>query len=61
MVPHTGGLITVKLLLNSVVSTPGAQFTTIDTNDVYLNTLMDLFKYMKLELSDLQEDFVDRH
>jgi hypothetical protein len=34
----TAALITVKILLNSVVSTDGAKFMTIDIKDFYLNT-----------------------
>ena len=36
----TVDLLTVKLLLNSVISTAGARFMTIDIKDFYLNTLM---------------------
>ncbi len=49
MVDH----LTIKLLLNSVISMQGARFMTIDIKDFYLNTLMDQFEYMKLKLSDL--------
>ena len=49
-------LLTVKLLLNSVISTPDAKFMTINIKDFYLNTPMDRFEYMKLKLSDLPED-----
>ena len=34
-------LLTAKLLVNSIVSTPGSRFITIDINDVYLNTSID--------------------
>ena len=54
----TVDLLTVKLLLNSVISTPDAKSMTIDIKDFYLNTHMDRFKYMKLKISDLPEDFV---
>ena len=54
----TVDLLTVKLLLNSVISTPDAKFITIDIKDFYLNTPMDRFEYMKLKLSNLPEDFV---
>ncbi len=53
----TANLLTIKLLLNSVVSTPGARFMTIDIKDFYLNTLMPRYKYMQLKLSDLPSDF----
>ena len=36
----TVDLLTVKLLLNSIVSTPGAKLLTIDIKDFYLNTPM---------------------
>ena len=36
----TVDLLTVKLLLNSIVSTLGAKFMTIDIKDFYLNTPM---------------------
>ena len=64
--PHDCGtptvdLLTVKLLLNSVVSTPGAKFMTIDIKDFYLNTPMSRYEYMRLKLSDLPEDFVKEY
>jgi hypothetical protein len=36
----TADLSTVKLLLNSVISTPGARFATFDLKDFYLGTPM---------------------
>ena len=36
----TADLLTVKLLLNSIISTPNAKFMTMDNKDFYLNTLM---------------------
>ena len=53
----TVDLVTVKLLLNGVISTPDAKFMTIYIKDFYLNTPMDRFKYMKLKLCDLPKDF----
>ena len=49
----TVDLLTVKLLLNSVVSTPGTKFITIDIKYFYLNTPMPRYEYMRLKLSDL--------
>ena len=42
----TVDLLTVKLLLNSVVSTLNAKFMTIDIKDFYLNTPMSRYEYM---------------
>jgi hypothetical protein len=36
----TADLLTVKPLLNSIISTPGAKFFTMDIKDFYLNTPM---------------------
>ena len=51
-------LTTVKILLNSIVSTLNATFMTIDIKDFYLNTPMDRSKYMRLKLIDLPESVV---
>ena len=53
-------LLTVKLLLNSVFSTLGAKFMTIDIEDFYLNTPMTRYEYMRLKLCNIPED-VARH
>ena len=52
----TVDLITVKLLINVIISTLGAKFMTIDINDFYLNTPMARYKYMRLKLCDIPED-----
>jgi hypothetical protein len=36
----TADLLTVKLLINSIISTQGAKFMTMDIKDFYLNTPM---------------------
>ena len=57
----TVDLLTVKLLLNSVVSTLNAKFMTIDIKYFYLNTPMSRYKYMRLKLTDLPADFVEQN
>ena len=57
----TADLLTVKLLINSVISTPGAKFFTMDIKDFYLNTPMKRFEYMCLRLSDMPEDVIDHY
>jgi hypothetical protein len=42
----TAAITTVKILLNSVISTDGAKFMTIDIKDFYLNTPMERYEYM---------------
>ena len=52
--------LTVKLLLNSIVSTPNTKFMSIDIKDFYLNTLMPRYEYMQLKLSNLPDNVI-RH
>jgi hypothetical protein len=40
----TTDLLTVKLLINSMISTPGARFFTMDTKNLYLCTLMTRYE-----------------
>ena len=39
-------LLTVKLLLNSVISMPEAQYMTMDIKDFYLNTPLKRYEYL---------------
>ena len=56
----TVDLLTVKLLLNSIISTLGAKFITIDKKYFYLNTPMARYEYMRLKLCNIPED-VTKH
>ena len=60
-VTPTVELTTVKLLLNSIVSTLNAKFMKIDIKYFYLNTPMARSKYMRLKLSDLLEIVVQQY
>ncbi len=52
-------MVTVKLHLNSVISTKGACYCTIDLKDFYLMTPMAHPKYMRMKLKDLPAEFVE--
>ncbi len=52
----TANLLTVKLLLNSIISTPNAKIMTMDIKDFYLNTPMAQYEDMRLRLADMPED-----
>ena len=54
-------LTTVKILLNIVVSTPNAKFMTIDIKYFYLNTPMEMNKYMRLKISNPPESVVQKN
>ena len=57
----TADLLTVKLLLNSVISTAHAKFMTIDIKDFYLMTPMDCYEYFKMKLDLFPEDIVEEY
>jgi hypothetical protein len=54
----TVNMITVKLHLNSVISTKNTHYCTIDLKDFYLNTPMDRLEFMRRKLSNLSPNFV---
>jgi hypothetical protein len=46
----------VKIHLNSVISTKGARYSTIDLKDFYLDTSMARPEYMHMKLAELPEE-----
>eukprot|EP00804_Cyclotella_cryptica_P029977 CCRYP_013432-RA/>CCRYP_013432-RA protein AED:0.36 eAED:0.36 QI:0/-1/0/1/-1/1/1/0/370 len=54
----TADMITVKILLNSVISTKNAKFMTIDIKDFYLNTPMECYESMQFKLSDIPDNII---
>jgi hypothetical protein len=54
----TANLLTIKPLLNSIISTPNAKFMTMDIKDFYLNTPMAWYEYMRLRIADMPEDVI---
>jgi hypothetical protein len=57
----TADLLTVKLMFNSIISTPGAKFMTIDIKDFYLMTPMDCYKYFRMKLDLFPQDIIDEY
>ena len=51
-------MLKVKLLENSVISTKGVKFMSIDIKNFYLNKPMSRYEYMRLKISDLPQDFI---
>ena len=43
----------IKIMINSVISTPDARFMTIDISNFYLNTPMTRYEYLKLKLCNI--------
>jgi hypothetical protein len=57
----TADLLTVKLLINSIISTQGAKFMTMDIKDFYLNTPMARYEYMQLNISDMPNNVIEHY
>jgi len=57
----TAELTSTKILINSVLSTPGAKFMTCDIKDFYLNTPMDKFEYMRIPVRDIPATIMDQY
>ena len=57
---NCASLTTTKCLLNSTISTPDAQFMTLDIKDFYYGTPMSRYEYMKLAF-DLFPDKIIKH
>ena len=51
-------LITVKLLLNRLISTLGEKSMTLDIKNIYLNTHLEWYKYIQLKLNTFPEDVI---
>ena len=49
-------LLTVELLLNNLISTLGAKFMALDIKTFYLNTPVDLYKYIRLRFDIFPEN-----
>ena len=57
----TANLLTIKILINSIISTAGTKFMTMDIKDFYLNTPMARYKYMRLHIADMPDDVIKNY
>jgi len=57
----TVDISTVKLHLNSVISTPGARYMTLDLKNFYLNTPLERFEYMRIPISIFPEPIINQY
>ncbi len=58
---NTASLELVKLLLNSMLSCPGAWFSSINLKNFYLNTLMPDSKYVCIKIADILAEFIEKY
>jgi hypothetical protein len=57
----TAGLITAKIMFNSIISTPDAKCLIMDIKNFYLNNDMDRFEYMKIPLTAIPQAIIDQY
>lgn len=58
---ETTDITRIKMLLNSVISTPGAKFLTFDIKNFYPGTPMEIYKYMKIKLDTIPTEIIKRY
>ncbi len=54
-------MLLVKCILNSVVSTKGAKLISINISNIYLNNPLSQYEYMKLKLTDIPQEVIDKY
>ena len=54
-------LLTVKFLLNSVISTKGARFMTLNISNFYLMTPLKRKEYARMKISDFPENVIEHY
>ncbi len=57
---RTADLDTVRLHLNSIISTALAKYMCLDIKNFYLTAALDYFEYMKIPLTLFQEWIVEQ-
>ncbi len=57
----TGDLTLFKIMLNSVILTPGARFMSLDIKNFYLNMLMLRYEYIRIKINDVPEEIIKQY
>ena len=57
----TADIFTFKMLLNSIISTPGARFMTMDISNFYLMTPLKRKEYLRMKLSDMPANVINQY
>ncbi len=57
----TADLMLVKIHTNSVISTRGARYMTLDVKKIYLNMPMGRYEYVRIKLEDIPEEIIDEY
>jgi hypothetical protein len=57
----TGDLALFKIMLNSVISMPGAQFMSLDVKNFYLNTQMTRYEYVQIKIDNEPGEIIKQY
>ena len=57
----TANLLTVKILVNSIISIKRAQFMTLEIYNIYLNTSITRYEYIRIKIEHLPEDMIKQY
>ena len=57
----TADMLVAKTLFNSVISTPGAKFMTMDISNFYLMTPLKRPEYIRMKLADIPQEIIDEY
>ena len=57
----TASLTTVKVLLNSTISTKDARFLTLDIKDFYYGTDLLVYEYVRMGLKDIPQEIINQY
>ena len=57
----TADLTTIKLIINSTITTPGARYMCGDVKNFYLGTPMARYKNMRLPISIIPQEIIDQY
>ena len=58
---ETVGLEIAKMVFNSVISTHKAKFMTIDISNMYLNTPLQEYQYMRFKINMIPQEVIDHY
>ena len=58
---QTASLPAFKILINAVLSTPGAKFMTLDLKDMYLQSNLEKPEYVAIPVSEIPAESMTRH
>ncbi len=57
----TAEMLVAKMLFNSIISTKGAKFMTMDISNFYLMTPLKRPEYIRIKLTDIPKEIIDEY